>query len=358
MNVLLFSLTVALAEDSSIPPTVFLSGTHIARHAQAPPWLMIPHIVNGGNFEVPKAVQRTNVHVAESPARRSPPYQELHRFGSVANSVTFSASTYDQPRTEPVPHSANTCWYLLVALIINYCCLGVLQCWCSSSFFGENTKRLQIICGSAHVVVPLGVLIYLWLASPIDGSAGKLTGVWCVLLLATVVFQMTCGLCLCASAFCGFHVGNWAVGGIGSHLDWKTQNDGIVVQSPSPSYTVHAAVATPKEASQQECSSAEVLPPHQNGSPSQVDGKDKAIVKHASQGAASSSAESFSARAGDRSSAESFSPRAGDQPLSERPTLKRAASAYTVAIHALSNSKSPRPRTYSNSEPTSPRRAA
>eukprot|EP00746_Dinoflagellata_sp_MGD_P122423 gnl/MRDRNA2_/MRDRNA2_57316_c0_seq1.p1 gnl/MRDRNA2_/MRDRNA2_57316_c0~~gnl/MRDRNA2_/MRDRNA2_57316_c0_seq1.p1 ORF type:complete len:319 (-),score=35.76 gnl/MRDRNA2_/MRDRNA2_57316_c0_seq1:281-1237(-) len=316
---------------------------------------MIPHIVNARNLGTSTQTPSTSPQ-----AKRRPPYQELHRFGSVANTVAFSAGTmsYDQPK-EPVPHSADTCFYILVALIINYCCLGVLHCVRSATHFGENSKRLQIICGSAHVVVPLGVLIYLWLASPVldDMFAGKLTGAWCVLLLVSVVFQITCGLCLCSSAFCGFDVGNWSVGAMGSDTDWKfwkRDNNDIVLQSASPSYTVHTTLATPTQPSQPERSSIEVLLPNQkdslpqvdrkeNDAPAKVDSEDKATAEHAPPGAASSPTDSFSATAGDKASG------AG-------PTLKRSASAFTMAFRALSNAK-PRPR-LASSEPTSPRPTA
>jgi len=188
-------------------PAVFLSGEQ--KHRQTPPWMIIPHIVNGGKgtAEQPPVPAEQPASVPPAPAvvaalnqpKHKQPRQELERFGSVTNTVALSTNN-DEPEEKSTTKLlyTNTCWYLLIVLIINCCCLGG----------AGYSKNLQILCGLVHAAIPLGILIYVWFASPIlkDFFAGKTVGTWCLILCIWATIQITCGLCLCTMMCLGFGV--------------------------------------------------------------------------------------------------------------------------------------------------------
>lgn len=201
MRPVLLGVFAIILVDAFAAPAVFLSEQ---KHGQAPPWMMIPHIVNDGKNaakqeSVPDAQPLPAVVAAVNPTKseHEQPRQELERFGSVKNSVPSVAFSTDEPE-EPKLMYSNTCWYLLVALIVNCCCLGG----------AGYSKKLQILCGVVHAAIPIGVLIYVWFASPIlqDFFAGKTVGTWCLILCIWCTIQITCGLCLCTAMLLGFGV--------------------------------------------------------------------------------------------------------------------------------------------------------
>lgn len=327
MNALVLGTFVVILVDAAAVPVGFLSAKRIG-YGQAPPWMMIPHIVNGGrtaanpalDVVIPPVAPPTAIPVAAArgPAKKKPPYQELHRFGSVTNSITFRFGT----SKEPALKHASTCWYFLAVLIINCCCLGGV-CY---------GKRLQILCGLVHVLVSLGLLIYLGLASSIfaDFFAGKSVGAWCLVLVVWATVQLICGLCFCTLVLLGYDIGDmprYCRDCISRSSDEDGESIGALGQVPLANQTEHSHLATPERASQNERSTVDFLSPYKNQAPARLLSEGTPTVDRAVQGES-------------RGSADSFSPNV-DQASNFKPNEART-SAYANAFRALAGGPKPR----------------